>query len=64
VPDSQKDKIFEKGVGRNTGFGLFLAREILSITGIKILETGEEGKGARFEIIVPNGAWKIFQQSE
>ncbi|MDD4127052.1 MAG: PAS domain S-box protein [Methanomicrobium sp.] len=64
VPDSQKDKIFEKGVGRNTGFGLFLAREILSITGIQILETGEEGKGARFEMIVPNGAWKIFQQSE
>jgi sensor histidine kinase regulating citrate/malate metabolism len=30
----EKQKIFEKGYGQNTGFGLFLAREILAITGI------------------------------
>jgi signal transduction histidine kinase len=36
-----------------TGLGLSLVREILSITGITITETGEPDKGARFGIMVP-----------
>jgi PAS domain S-box-containing protein len=51
----EKEKIFEQGFGKNTGLGLFLSREILGITGITITETGEPGKGARFEIVVPKG---------
>ena len=58
VPAEEKEKIFKRGLGTNTGFGLFLAREILDITGITIRETGEPGKGARFEIAVPKGAWR------
>ena len=37
---------------------LIFVREILDITGITIRETGEPGKGARFEMTVPNGAWR------
>jgi signal transduction histidine kinase len=58
IPADQKEKIFERGYGKNTGLGLFLAREILAITDIIIRETGEPGKGARFEIIVPKGMWR------
>ncbi|MDD1690907.1 MAG: PAS domain S-box protein [Methanoregula sp.] len=58
VPE-EKEKIFEKGFGRNTGFGLFLAREILAITGITIRETGYAGIGARFEITVPTEMYRI-----
>jgi PAS domain S-box-containing protein len=58
VPVEEKEKIFEYGFGKNTGMGLFLAREILGITGITIRETGEPGKGARFEVKVPNGMWR------
>ena len=58
IPVGEKEHIFERGVGKNTGLGLFLVREILGITGITIRETGEEGKGARFEIMVPKGAWR------
>ncbi len=54
-----KEKIFRRGVGRNTGYGLFLVREILDITGISIRETGTEGAGARFEIFVPDGVWRM-----
>ncbi|MDG6258134.1 MAG: PAS domain S-box protein [Methanomicrobiaceae archaeon] len=61
VPASRKDKIFERGVGTVTGFGLFLAKEILDITGISIRETGKEGKGARFEIEVPAGKWRMAE---
>ncbi|MFA5332140.1 MAG: PAS domain S-box protein [Methanoregula sp.] len=54
----EKEVIFEKGFGKNTGFGLFLTREILAITGMAIHETGAYGKGARFEITVPNGSYR------
>ncbi len=49
----QKERIFNQGFGKNTGMGLFLAKEILDMTGITIRETGEPGKGARFELTVP-----------
>ena len=55
----EKEKIFERGFGKNTGLGLALSREILDITGITIRETGEPGKGARFEMVVPKGAWRM-----
>lgn len=58
IPEDEKEKIFEKGFGKNTGYGLFLVREILSITGITIRETGTSGKGARFEIRVPRESWR------
>jgi PAS domain-containing protein len=59
IPFDEKTKIFEKGYGRNTGLGLFLISEILAITGITIRETGEPGKGARFEMIVPKGEYRF-----
>ena len=59
VVTSEKNRIFECDVGKNTGLGLFLIREILLITGITITETGEPGKGARFEITVPKGAYRF-----
>jgi PAS domain S-box-containing protein len=58
VPANEKDKIFERGFGKNTGLGLALSCEILAITGITIRETGEPGKGARFEMVVPKGRYR------
>ncbi|QSZ66241.1 PAS domain S-box protein [Methanofollis aquaemaris] len=61
VPTSEKERIFQKGVGRKTGLGLFLSKEVLEISGIEIRETGGEGEGARFEILVPVGAYRSGQ---
>ena len=58
IPAQDKEKIFRRGFGKNTGLGLFLAREILSITGITIRETGEYQHGARFELHVPKGVFR------
>jgi PAS domain S-box-containing protein len=60
----KKEKIFIRGFGENTGLGLFLVREILAQTSITIHETGEPGKGARFEIMVPWGGYRIFPGSK
>jgi PAS domain S-box-containing protein len=57
VPESLKEGIFKREYYRNTGYGLYLAAEILSITGLSIVETGEPGSGARFEIRVPKDAY-------
>ncbi|MDP2796993.1 MAG: HAMP domain-containing sensor histidine kinase [Methanoregula sp.] len=53
IPVDEKTKVFERGYGKGTGWGLFLAREILLFTGMTIAETGEPGKGSRFEILIP-----------
>ena len=45
--------LFERGYGKHTGFGLFMSREILRMTGLEIRENSVPGSGARFEIIVP-----------
>jgi PAS domain S-box-containing protein len=59
IPLNEKEKIFERGFGKNTGLGLAISQEILSITGMTITETGEPGKGARFEIVIPKGKYRV-----
>ena len=63
ITDEDKKKLFRKGFGKHTGLGLFLSREILAITGITITENGIPGKGARFEITVPKGAYRFNASS-
>lgn len=59
IPEAEKSFIFNRGFGKHTGLGLFLVREILSLTGMTIGETGVPGKGARFEIVVPEEAFRF-----
>lgn len=53
VSEEDKEKIFGRGYGKNTGLGLFLVREILSITGITVKEQGTQRKGACFVLTIP-----------
>jgi len=59
IPCEEKNRLFERGYGKHTGLGLFLSREILSITGITITENGEPGNGARFVMVVPRGEYRF-----
>ncbi len=59
IAGSEKERIFEPGFGENTGYGLFLVREILSMTGFSIWETGVQNKGAKFEIKIPAGYYRF-----
>jgi len=63
IPEELKKEIFEPGMMRNRGLGLFLAKEILSITELTIEENGVPGKGARFEIHVPLECFRVHQAS-
>ena len=59
VPTDDKERIFQRGFGKNTGQGLFLAREILSMTGGTMAEEGVQGMGARFVVHIPNGHFSL-----
>jgi PAS domain S-box-containing protein len=58
VSSDEKELIFQQGYGKNTGFGLFIIREILEITGLSIRETGTFRSGVLFEILVPKESWR------
>ncbi len=63
---TQKDRkmLFQKGYGKNTGLGLFLSREILSITNSTIQENGKQGEGVRFEITFPKGNYRFIVDND
>ena len=42
---------------------MFIAREILSLTGLTLTETGEFGKGARFEMRVPETYYRFIPET-
>jgi PAS domain S-box-containing protein len=58
ISAEMKEKLFSKGSGKDHGFGLFLSREILAITGITITEEGEQGRGARFVLTLPKDGFR------
>lgn len=63
IPENAKEKIFRREYFKHTGFGLFLSREILSITNLTISETGKQGEGARFVIQIPKGMYRPVQEN-
>lgn len=63
IRNEDKERVFVKGFGKNTGLGMFLSREILAITDLTIIENGVFGKGVRFEIRVPEGKHRIIAAS-
>ena len=58
IPDAEKEGLFAQKT-EGYGHGLFLAHEILAITGIAIRETGTFGTGARIEILVPSEGYRV-----
>jgi signal transduction histidine kinase/GNAT superfamily N-acetyltransferase len=58
IPDPQKDLLFSQR-SETYGCGLFLAREILTLTGVNVRETGISGTGTRFEILIPPKGYRI-----
>jgi PAS domain S-box-containing protein len=62
IAEADRAHLFERGFGKHSGFGLFLSREILSITGISIVENGTPADGARFIMTVPQGMYRYEQE--
>jgi signal transduction histidine kinase len=59
IPAEYKKAIMQRKYFKHTGFGLYLSQTILGITGMSLEENGEPGKGAQFEIRVPEGTFRF-----
>jgi signal transduction histidine kinase len=59
IPPEKKKDLFMQGTGTSAGLSLFVVHDILEISDMTIRETGEPGKGARFEIYVPRGLYRM-----
>jgi len=53
IPEKEKEKIFQEGYGKGTGYGLYLITKICEAYSWTIRETGMPGKGAQFTITIP-----------
>jgi signal transduction histidine kinase len=53
LSNEYRKHLFEKGHGSNNGFGLFLCKEIIELSGMTMDEKGTNGKGVLFHISVP-----------
>ncbi len=58
IPSDKNSFLFPKVSGKSVGYGLYLIKEILAVTGITIRETGIPGGGARLEMQVPPGGFR------
>jgi PAS domain S-box-containing protein len=52
IPSDVKNNLFQEGYGTGTGYGLYLIKRICEAYGWAIEETGKEGQGAQFTMIV------------
>ena len=64
ISEEVRKTLFSRGGSNTTGFGLFLSREILSVSNILIRETSQQDKGARFEIVVPRGGYRFIDADQ
>jgi len=62
IPSDSKESIFVRDVARGAGFSLYFIHDILELSGMSIRECGETGQGARFEIAVPKGSYRIGEK--
>jgi PAS domain S-box-containing protein len=68
IPSDMRDNLFKEGVGKGTGYGLFMIKRICEVYGWNVQETGIQGKGVRFVITIPktnpNGKENYLLQGE
>jgi len=57
IDDQTREWLFTKGMGYH-GFGMFLSKQILALTGVTIEEKGEKGRGVKFVLTVPSGNFR------
>jgi len=61
IPADKKESIFVKGGTRASAMGLFLCKQILADSAIDIREVGQPGRGVRFEMLVPEGRFRVHE---
>jgi len=58
IPDNMRSSLFKEGVGKGTGYGLFMIKRICEVYGWTIEEKGIPGKGVQFVMTIPKKSAK------
>ncbi len=58
IPADLKGAVFERDFNPQGSMGLYVASQIMLLSGGSIREVGGEGSGARFELVFPENGWK------
>jgi PAS domain S-box-containing protein len=55
IPNNMRSSLFKEGFtsGKGTGYGLFMIKRMSEVYGWTIQETGKQGKGAQFAMLIP-----------
>jgi PAS domain S-box-containing protein len=53
IPEKMRSNLFKEGVGKGTGYGLYMIKKICETYGWTIQETGKPRKGVQFIITIP-----------
>jgi PAS domain S-box-containing protein len=53
IPEKMRSNLFKEGVGKGTGYGLYMIKKICETYGWAIQEKGKPGEGVRFTITIP-----------
>jgi PAS domain S-box-containing protein len=55
IPNNMRSSLFKEGFtsGKGTGYGLFMIKRMCEVYGWTIQETGKQGKGAQFTMLIP-----------
>jgi PAS domain S-box-containing protein len=61
IPENEKEKLFKEGYGKSTGYGLYLIKKICEAYSWTIRETGKQGKGAQFTMIIPKTEKRVTE---
>jgi signal transduction histidine kinase len=64
IPADQRKQLFDQHGDSPALRGLFIAREILSLTGIRLAESGETDRGLRFELEIPASYFRYLPLNE
>jgi len=58
VAEEHKDQVFDASASWAAN-GMYLVKEVLSVSKITVMENGVPGEGTRFELIVPNNSYRL-----
>jgi len=64
IPYSRKKSLFTEDIVKADNFCMKFVHDILEFSGMSIKETGKPDRGARFEIMVPEGAYRFVKTQD